>query len=123
MSRNLLLAACLAGCASAEALEDMPLYLGSEAKKIDDDLVNVFVWMRATGDRTQLKTYADCAVARYALDQDAGFARHLRTNITERGGIWRSDAIYTISVELPPGLKTIDASSFAQSCAEKGIPT
>lgn len=123
MRRNLLIAALLAGCVSAEAQESLPLYLGFEAKPLDAELVNIFLWMRATVEQDEVVDYGDCVVARYALDQGAGFARHLRTNITKRGGIWRSDAVYTISVELPPGLKTIDAEIFAQSCAERGVPT
>ena len=66
--------------------------------------------------------YAECAAAQYALIRGYGFARHLRTNVDEEGGIWRGDAVYTISSALPRGLKTIDAEVVAADCAENGIP-
>ena len=58
----------------------------------------------------------------YGLIRGYGFARHVRTLVTEEGGKWRGDAIYTISAALPRGLKTIDAEVTAANCAENGIP-
>ena len=66
--------------------------------------------------------YAECAAAQYTLIRGYGFARHVRTNVVEEGGIWRGDAVYTISPALPRGLKTIDAEVVAAHCAENGIP-
>ena len=66
---------------------------------------------------------AECAAAGYTLIRGWGFARHLRTNVDEEAGVWRADAIYTISPALPRGLRTIDAEVVALACAEKGIPT
>ena len=70
-----------------------------------------------------MSDYAECAAAQYTLIRGYGFARHVRTNVTEEGGIWRADAVYTISPSLPKGLKTIDAEVTAFQCAERGIPT
>jgi hypothetical protein len=70
-----------------------------------------------------VESYAECAAAQYALIRGYGFARHVRTNVNERGGIWRGDAVYTISPALPRGLRTIDAEVVVERCRERGIPT
>lgn len=125
------LLAGLAGCAGAgatangEAAEPQVSYLGIEARALAEDLVQLRVALRSDGPRPEAaaEAYARCAAAGYTLSQGHGFARHLRTTIEEEGGIWRADAVYTISPELPPGLQPIDARKAAAGCAEKGIPT
>jgi hypothetical protein len=101
-----------------------PDYMGIETRLLDGDLVNFKVAMTGARDRTDVSRYAECAAAQYALIRGYGFARHLRTNVDEGGeaGVWRGDAIYTISPDLPDGLKTIDAEVVAADCAENGIP-
>lgn len=93
-----------------------------ETRLLDGDLVNFFVTMRGARGAEDVDGYAQCVAAQYALIRGYGFARHLRTNVTEEGGLWRGDAVYTISAALPPGLKTIDAEVVALACAENGIP-
>ena len=61
--------------------------------------------------------------AQYALIRGYGFARHVRTNVNEEGGIWTGDAVYTISPALPRGLRTIDAEVTVADCASRDIPT
>ena len=78
--------------------------------------------MSGARDKEDVNSYAACAAAQYTLIRGYGFARHLRTNIVEEGGVWSGDAIYTISPALPRGLKTIDAEVVAADCAENGIP-
>jgi hypothetical protein len=75
------------------------------------------------GSREEVAHYGECAAAQYAVIRGYGFARHVRTNITEEGGVWRADAVYTISSSLPDGLVTLDAQTVMASCAEQGIPT
>ena len=70
-----------------------------------------------------IENYANCAAAQYALIRGYGFARHLRTNVDEAGGVWAADAVYTISSSIPRGLRTIDAEVMVSECAENGIPT
>jgi len=70
-----------------------------------------------------VEAYARCAAAQYALIRGFGFARHVRTNVDQAGGIWRGDAVYTISSALPRGLKTIDAEVAVRDCGAQGIPT
>ena len=98
-------------------------YLGSETRLLDSDLVNFRVKMRGVIPREALVDYAECVAAQYAIVREFGFARHLRTNVFEEGGIWIADGVYTISSALPDGVATLDAEVVVQNCAEKGIPT
>ena len=75
------------------------------------------------GDNADVSAYAECAAAQYTLIRGYGFARHVRTNVTQEAGLWRADAVYTISPALPRGLSTIDAEVTVSNCAETGIPT
>jgi hypothetical protein len=116
----------LAACASSEVPEAEvfePIYLGIQTALLDGDLVDFRVAMKGARDREDVAAYARCAAAQYALIRGFGFARHVRTNVTQTGGIWRGDAIYTISPSLPKGLKTIDAEVTVRDCGEQGIPT
>jgi hypothetical protein len=71
----------------------------------------------------QVADYAACAAAQYALIRGYGFARHVRTAVTQEGSIWRGDAVYTISPALPRGVATIDAEVTVRDCGARGIPT
>ena len=117
----------LAGCQPRESTQEAepfePEYLSVETFLLDDDLVNFRLAMKGARNNEDLAAYADCAVAQYALIRDYGFARHVRTNVAKEGGIWRADAVYTISPALPDGLRTIDAEVAVQNCAAEGIPT
>lgn len=126
-----LMAALLAGCAAPAdpelrlpvARPDGATYRGIETRLLDNDLVSFLVEMEGARDTRDVEDYAECAAAQYALIRGFGFARHLRTNVYEEGGLWRGDAVYTISAALPRGLKTIDAEVVASACSESGIPT
>ncbi len=100
-----------------------PRYNGIETLLLDGDLVNFRVAMRGARSREDVDAYARCAAAQYALIRGFGFARHVRTTVAESGGIWRGDAVYTISAALPRGVKTIDAEVVVRDCGEQGIPT
>jgi len=120
-----LAAGAVSGCEAPPGGEEAafsPDYRGVETRLLDGDLVNFHVAMAGARDKTDVDRYAECAAAQYALIRGYGFARHLRTNITQEGGIWHGDAVYTISSALPRGLKTIDAEVVAADCAENGIP-
>nr|WP_037372059.1 hypothetical protein [Salipiger mucosus] len=108
--------------AASEESPFEPVYEGIETRLLDGDLVSFLVEMRGARDSEDVGRYAECAAAQYALIRGYGFARHLRTNVSEEGGLWRGDAVYTISAALPRGLKTIDAEVTAHACAENGIP-
>ena len=115
----------LAGCVTPEGGEVSrfaPDYQGIETQLLDNDIVNFRVVMSGARTSRDVDRYAACAAAQYALIRGYGFARHLRTNVAQEGGIWRGDAVYTISSALPRGLKTIDAEVVAADCAENGIP-
>ena len=120
-------AGALAGCEPVETVDRdslpfNPVYNGVETRLLDGDLVSFLVEMRGARDSIDVENYAECAAAQYTLIRGYGFARHLRTNVTEEGGLWRADAVYTISPALPRGLKTIDAEVTAFNCADNGIP-
>lgn len=116
----------LAACQSAEQpVVDVfrPDYKGVETRLLEGDLVNFLVTMEGARDRQDVVDYAACAASQYALIRGFGFARQVRTNVVEEGGLWRGDAVYTVSPVLPRGLRTIDAEVAVQNCREKGIPT
>ncbi|PID37081.1 MAG: hypothetical protein CR993_02100 [Rhodobacterales bacterium] len=101
----------------------LPAYLGVETRLLDDDLVSFQVTMRGAAGREDVAAYAECAAARYALIRGYGFARHVRTQVTETRGVWHGDAAYVISNALPDGVRTIDAEVVVADCAERAIPT
>lgn len=118
----------LVACEEAEEVsrEDIPFeptYDGIETRLLDGDLVSFLVEMTGARDNQDVADYAECAAAQYTLVRGYGFARHVRTNVNKEGGIWRGDAVYTISNALPEGLKTLDAEVVVSDCKETGIPT
>ncbi|MGB3316817.1 MAG: hypothetical protein WBB85_20685 [Albidovulum sp.] len=117
----------LTGCTPADPSASdaafSPEYIGIETRLLDDDLVSFQVAMKGARDPDDVADYARCAAAQYALIRGFGFARHVRTNVAKEGGIWRADAVYTISPALPDGLRTIDAEVIVQDCEAKRIPT
>jgi hypothetical protein len=100
-----------------------PKYSGIETILLDNDLVDFRVQMSGARDDKDVDAYAACAAAQYALIRGFGFARHLRTNVEKQGGVWRGDAVYTISASLPRGMKTLDAEVTVRDCGAQGIPT
>jgi hypothetical protein len=116
-----LLAACTP--APVATTGGAPEYLGIQTALLDGDLVQFTVAMRGGNGAADIADYAACAAAQYALIRGAGFARQVRTNIDFQGGIWRGDAVYTISAALPEGRKTLDAEVAVQGCGARGIPT
>lgn len=112
-----------AGCAAQPPASSGPQYDGYTSLIIDDGLINFLVTMRGVEAREQITDYAECIAAGYALERGNGFARHVRTNVSKEAGIWRADAVYTISPTLPQGLRTIDAEVAVQNCAADAIPT
>lgn len=118
--------AVLSACAGDDTVAQgdyAPDYRGIETILLDGDLVNFRVAMRGARNELDVEAYARCAAAQYALIRGAGFARHVRTTVAERGGEWRGDAVYTISAALPRGLRTIDAEVAVRDCGVQGIPT
>ncbi len=121
-----LAATLMAGCAAErplDALSSAPVYRWAETIRMSQDLVNVRVGVEAAGTGEAVAEYAACVASRYALDQGFAFARHVRTSVSEEGGLWQGDAVYTMSPDLPEGLRTIDAETKVAACGESGIPT
>jgi len=117
------LTACAARGDGPAARDFAPTYLGIETILLDGDLVNFRVAMQGARDPSDVDAYARCAAAQYTLIRGFGFARHVRTNVAQTGGVWRGDAVYTISAALPEGLRTIDAEVTVRDCGAQAIPT
>lgn len=116
----------LAACTMQEPSDEarfQPDYQGVKTSLLEGDLVQFDVRMTGARRPADVEDYARCAAAQYAQIRGFGFARHLRTNVVEEGGVWQADAVYTISPSLPRGLRTIDAEVVVQTCGELGIPT
>ncbi len=118
------LAAALGGCVQAAPDTARPEldYRGVETRLLDGDLVNFRVTMAGARDDADVIAYAECAAAQYTLIRGYGFARLIRTEVTQNGGIWSADAVYTISPALPEGSRTLDAEVVTAACAENEIP-
>jgi hypothetical protein len=116
----------LAGCtptSADQAAGASPVYQGVRTSLLEGDLVQFHVSMTGAGMAQDVDNYAECAAAQYALIRGYGFARHLRTNLNQEGGVWTADAVYTISPSLPRGLRTIDAEVVVADCKANVIPT
>jgi hypothetical protein len=122
---SLTAALTVAGCeASQPELEAFsPGYQGVDTRLLEGDLVSFLVAMDGARGPADVEDYAQCAAAQYTLIRGFSFARHVRTNVEQQGGLWRADAVYTISPDLPRGAKTIDAETVVDHCVENGIPT
>lgn len=110
----------LSACASTPAAR---VYGGADPVGMGDDLYGFAVTMQGAGGRAEVEAYVTCVVSGYTLRKNAGFARKVRLGISEEGGVWSADAVYSISPTLPRGIATIDAEVMAADCAERGVPT
>ena len=117
------LAACAAAPDGDTAAELKADYLSSQVVLLDGDLVQAKVAAKGRDAKAAVVEYARCAVAGYALKNNAGFVRNVRTLTGKEGGIWRAYAVYSVSSALPAGAQTIDAEVTVADCAERGIPT
>ena len=129
LSVLMLAPASLGGCAtpSTQDAEQIStrVYLGVEPARLAPELVEMKVAMevKGTDPTAAVEEYARCAASRFALDQRAGFIRHIRTNVTKESKRIEADAVYMMSAALPDGLKTIDAEVTVRDCEARGIPT
>jgi hypothetical protein len=98
-------------------------YRGIQVQRLDSDLVRFHAEIGRGGTARAAQAYARCAAVRYSMTEGYGFARHVRTNMMQEGGVWVADAVYTISETLPRGVRTLDAEVVIQDCVERGIPT
>lgn len=115
-------AICALMACAPQVQDAAPVYQGIQTALLDGDLVQFKVTM-AGGTQADVTAYTACAAAQYALIRGFGFARQVRTQTALSGGIWRGDAVYTISAALPRGTKTIDAEVTVRDCGARGIPT
>ena len=113
----------LTGLSACAATPAGPVYGGADPVGMGDDLYGFLVTMEGAKDSAEVEAYVTCVVSGYTLKKNAGFARKVRLAVTEEGGVWSADAVYSISPALPRGSATIDAEVMAADCGERGIPT
>ncbi len=116
----------LSGCTGQAPVMDQemaPDYKGVSSLRQSGGLVELSVAMTGARGEKDVSEYARCVAAQFAMDHGFGFARHVWTNVVFEAGVWRADAVYTVSSTLPKGLRTIDAEVTVQNCAAEGIPT
>ena len=98
-------------------------YLGIQTVLLEGDMVSFRFAMAGKRSPAAVDAYGRGAAAQYALIRGAGFARHVRTQVSHKGGQTRADAVFLISAALPRGVQTIDADVTVRDCGELGIPT
>lgn len=115
----------LAGCAGPAPEPGLARasYLSADAVGWKDDLVRVRVTLKGADAEAAAGDFARCIAAGYAVKNGAGFVRHVRTLADKEGGIWRGDAVYSVTAALPQGVQTIDAEVTVDECADRAIPT
>lgn len=115
----------LAGCAGPTPEQGLARasYLSADAVGWKDDLVRVRVTLKGADAEAAASDFARCVAAGYAVKNGAGFVRHVRTLADKEGGIWRGDAVYSVTAALPQGVQTIDAEVTVDECADRAIPT
>lgn len=129
VTAGLVLLGSVAGCVGGLRLPTTksasfePEYISIETRLLENDLVNFLVEMRGARTKADVADYAKCAAAQYAVIRGYGFARHVRTNVEEQDGLWRGDAVYTVSAALPDGRLTLDAEVVVDNCKDDKIPT
>jgi len=117
------LAACETTPKTGDEVVFEPAYLGTQTRLLEDDLVSFLVAMKGARSNDDVAAYGECVAAQYALIRGYGFARHVRTEVEKRNGVWYGDAGYVISASIPEGVRTIDAEITVQDCIANGIPT
>lgn len=114
-----------AGCAERAPLASdfVPRYLGAEVRFLAQDLAQVRASMTKARSPSDVSAYADCALSRFMIAQGYNYARLLRGNFAQEGGVSSTDAVYSVSPDLPQGINVINAQARAADCAQKRIPT
>lgn len=122
----LALPVALAGCTLPQQPGDgetEPLAFGPVVvADLGDDLIQVKLSVARPAEVEDVTMIADCNAAAYAVFAGKGFARHLRTNAYIEAGLWRADAVYSITSQRPSGLRPLDAQAVKEDCALNGIP-
>lgn len=101
-------------------------FLGVKIAKIApdkaSDLVEVTANLREGVDADIAFSYATCALARWAKEQGAPFARHIRTLQDQRNGKLLIGAAYMLSDDRPQGLRVMETNDTLRECRDRGIP-
>jgi hypothetical protein len=117
----LVLTACLGGGAQMEEPPEPPTYGPVVIAELAENLVQVKLSMTTQTVENHITEMANCNLASYALQVGRRYARHLRTNAYEEDGLWRADAVYSLSDGRPRG-QVIDAATLVVACSNNNIP-
>ncbi len=119
---------------SGPALPDFPEdteitpedFKGSSIELVDpeksEDLVEVIVNLREGVDADIAFSYATCAMAKWARDKGAAYARHIRTLQSEADGVLAVGAVFIVSQQRPVGLRVMETNDTLRACKDRGIP-
>lgn len=112
---------------AAEPPPPPPAYLGSEVTLMGGDLVQIKAGLKPSardkGGDAEVQAYARCQMADFAVAHKAGYLRQIRTLRDKEGGVWRADAVYSVTSDKPAGQNTIDAAEAVRDCEKSAIPT
>lgn len=86
------------------------------------DLVEVTANLREGVDADVAFSYATCALAGWARDNGAPYARHVRTLQDRRNGKLLIGAAFTLSQSQPMGLRVMETNETLRMCKDRGIP-
>ena len=86
------------------------------------DLVEVTANLREGVDADLAFSYATCALAGWARDNRATYARHIRTLQDKRNGKLLIGAAFTLSGDRPLGLRVMETNETLRACRDRGIP-
>ena len=104
--------------ASSDAPAGAPVSKGILTSFLQTEFVQFKVRPANSTDLQSVRDYARCAATQYTLIRGFGFARHVRATVDRSADTRISGSVYTISVDMPGGFKTIDAQAVAADCSE-----
>jgi len=123
LTLSLMVACVPTGTPATQKADFQPEYLAVDTRLMKPELVNMIVSMRGARSAIDVMAYVECTAAQYTVIRGQGFARRVKTQISEKNGIWTADAIYTLSGAHPGGRDVIDAEVTVDDCAAHNIPT
>lgn len=86
------------------------------------DLVSVIVQLREGVDDSTAFAYATCTLAAWSRTTKTPYGRHIRTLSSERNGVLTVESVFTMSTDLPLGLRVMERDKTLQDCRANGVP-
>ncbi|SDD22434.1 hypothetical protein SAMN05421538_101148 [Paracoccus isoporae] len=86
------------------------------------ELVSVVVQLREGVDESTAFAYATCTLAAWSRTTKTPYGRHIRTLSSERNGVLTVESVFTMSTDLPLGLRVMERDKTLQECRANGVP-